>query len=440
MASTRSSPCSASAAPSSSGRSPAASSRWSRSGAPSWPRRGSSSSTSPRSAWRRGSWSPSSRSSARSTAVASRSSSSSRTSMRRSRWPIAGTSSSPGASRRRGRAPRSSTMRTCAAPTSAPWLDESRHAERSRRASVSGHPPSATGLAAPAPMTALVQQLVLGLLIGGLYGLAAAGLSLIFGVMKVLNVAHGQLIMLGGYGAFWLFALAGFDPFASLALVVPGALVLGALLYWALFGWVVRASEEARVKNSLLIGFGLALALDALAVRLWTADERSITTSYAGAVVSVGGIAIPLVRLASLVLALALIGAVHLLLARARWGRAIRATAEDWEAALMTGIDVRRAYLLAFAIGTALAGAAGTLVSVGYSVSPSIGLEWTLKALVVVVLAGLGSMLGTFVGGLVLGLAEALAAWGFGGPYREMVGLVLFFVVLVARPQGLFAR
>src|SRR5258708_35777093 len=185
-------------------------------------------------------------------------------------------------------------MRTCAAPTSAPWLDESWRAERSRRASVSGHPPSATGLAAPAPMSSLVQQLVLGLLIGGLYGLAAAGLSLIFGVMKVLNVAHGQLIMLGGYGAFWLFALAGFDPFASLVLVVPGALAFGAVLYWALFGWVVRATEEVRVKNSLLIGFGLALALDALPLRLCTPDERSITTTYAGAVVSVGGIAIPL--------------------------------------------------------------------------------------------------------------------------------------------------
>jgi branched-chain amino acid transport system permease protein len=289
-------------------------------------------------------------------------------------------------------------------------------------------------------MTALLQQLLLGLLIGGLYGLAAAGLALVFGVLKVLNVAHGQLIMLGGYGAFWLFALAGVDPFASLALVVPAALLLGALLYAALFGWVVRAGEEARVKNSLLIGFGLALTLDALAVRLWTADERSITTAYAGAVLSVGGLTVPLVRLASLVLAFALIGGVHLLLARTRWGRAIRATAEDWEAALLTGIDVRRAYLLAFAIGTGLAGAAGTLVSVGYSVSPSIGLEWTLKALVVVVLAGLGSMPGTFVGGLVLGLAEALAASVFGGPYREMVGLVIFFVVLVARPQGLFTR
>src|SRR5213083_2640230 len=256
-------------------------------------------------------------------------------------------------------------------------------------------------------MTPLFQQLVLGLLIGGLYGLAAAGLSLVFGVLKVLNVAHGQLIMLGGYGAFWLFALRGLDPFASLAVVIPAALVAGGVLYWTLFGWVVRAPEETRVKNSLLTGSGLA---------------------------------VPVVRLASLALALALCGGLHLVLARWRWGRAIRATAEDWEAALMTGIDVRRAYLLAFALGTALAGAAGTLVSVGYSISPSIGLEWTLKALIVVVLAGLGSMLGTFVGGLVLGLAEAVSATVFGGPYREVVGLVVFFVVLVARPRGLFVR
>jgi branched-chain amino acid transport system permease protein len=286
----------------------------------------------------------------------------------------------------------------------------------------------------------LVQQLVLGLLVGGLYGLAAAGLSLVFGVLKVLNVAHGELIMLGGYGAFWLWVLLGFDPLLALPLVVAGALAFGVLLYWGLFAFVVRAHEETRIKNSLLIGFGLALATHALAVRLWTADERSITTTYAGAVLSLGPIAIPLVRLASLVLAFALIGVLHLLLQRWRWGRAIRATAEDWEAAALTGIDVRRAYLLAFAIGTGLAGAAGTLVSVGYSISPSIGLEWTLKALIVVVLAGLGSMLGTFVGGLVLGLAEAASAFAFGGPYREVAGLVIFLAVLVARPRGLFAR
>jgi branched-chain amino acid transport system permease protein len=289
-------------------------------------------------------------------------------------------------------------------------------------------------------VSVLAQQLVLGLLIGGLYGLAAAGLSLVFGVMKVLNVAHGELIMLGGYGAFWLVALLGLDPFASLALVIPGALLLGVVLYAVLFGFVVRADEETRVKNSLLIGFGLALALHALAVRLWTADERSVPTPYGGAVFTVAGLSIPAVRLLSLLLAFALILALELLLTRWRWGKAIRATAEDWQAALLTGIDVRRAYLLAFALGTALAGAAGTLVTIAYSVSPSIGLEWTLKALIVVVLAGLGSVLGTFVGGLLLGMAEAASAAAFGGPYREVIGLVIFVVVLVLRPRGLFGR
>ncbi len=289
-------------------------------------------------------------------------------------------------------------------------------------------------------MSVLAQQILLGLLIGGLYGLAAAGLSLVFGVMKVLDVAHGELIMLGGYAAFFAVALLGLDPFGSLALVIPASLLFGAVLYLGLFAFVVRADEETRVKNSLLIGFGLALAFHALAVRLWTADERSIVTPYGGSVLMLGDLAVPLVRLLSLILAFLLIGGLHLLLARWRWGKAIRATAEDWQAALLTGIDVRRAYLLAFALGTALAGAAGTLVSIAYSVSPAIGLEWTLKALIVVVLAGLGSMLGTFVGGLVLGVAEAASAAAFGGAYREIVGLVIFVLVLVARPKGLFGR
>ncbi len=289
-------------------------------------------------------------------------------------------------------------------------------------------------------MSVLAQQIVLGLLIGGLYGLAAAGLGLVFGVLKVLNVAHGELIMLGGYGAFWIVSLLGVDPFVSLGLVIPLSLLLGVALYVGLFGFVVRADEETRVKNSLLIGFGLALALHATAVRLWTADERSVPTPWGGAVLSVGGLSLPVVRLASLAIAFLLIGALHLLLTRWRWGKAVRATAEDWQAALLTGIDVRRAYILAFALGTGLAGAAGTLVTISYSVSPSIGLEWSLKALIVIVLAGLGSTFGIFVGGLVLGVAEALSAFTFGGPYREIAGLVLFVVILVARPRGLFGR
>src|SRR5438876_2191746 len=179
-------------------------------------------------------------------------------------------------------------------------------------------------------MTIVLQQLVLGVLIGGLYGLAAAGLSLIFGVLKVLNVAHGELIMLGGYGTFWLVALTGIDPFVSLAVVLPVSLLAGAGLYAVLFGFVVRADEETRVKNSLLIGFGLALALHALAVRLWTADERSVPTPWGGAVLSVGSLSLPVVRLASLAIALALIAILHLLLTRWRWGKALRAAAEVW--------------------------------------------------------------------------------------------------------------
>src|SRR3989442_10741856 len=131
--------------------------------------------------------------------------------------------------------------------------------------------------------------------------------------------------MLGGYGAFWAVALLGIDPFASLLLVLPLSLLLGLALYWALFGFVVRADEETRVKNSLLIGFGLALALHALAVRLWTADERSIITPYGGAVISVGDLSIPVVRLLSLALAFALIGGLPLLFSHRPWGHGLPA-------------------------------------------------------------------------------------------------------------------
>jgi branched-chain amino acid transport system permease protein len=284
----------------------------------------------------------------------------------------------------------------------------------------------------------LTQQLILGVLVGGLYGLAAAGLSLTFGVLRVLNVAHGELLMLGGYGTFWLFTLWQIDPFLSLLGVGPALFILGLVLYWTLFQFVVKAHEEVRIKNSLLIGFGLTLVFHTLAIRLWTADERAVTTAYAGTVVRIGAFAIPLVRLSSLVLAFAILTALHLFLSKARWGRAIRATAEDWEAAALMGIPVGRTYLLAFALGTALAGIAGGLVSVSYSISPSIGLEWTLKALIVVVLAGLGSLFGAFAGGILLGVAEATSVVFLGGTYREVVGLVLFLIILLVRPQGLF--
>ncbi|MCL5263938.1 MAG: branched-chain amino acid ABC transporter permease [Chloroflexi bacterium] len=290
------------------------------------------------------------------------------------------------------------------------------------------------------PIDALTQGLVFGILVGALYGLAAVGLSLVFGVMRVLNVAHGELLMIGGYASFWFFSLYGIDPFVSLAATIPTLFVIGIVLHRGLFVHVTKLREEDRIKNSLLMGFGLALILDNLAIRLWTADERSITTVYSGAAASLMGVSLPYVRVGSLLFALVAILALHLFLTRTYIGRSIRATAEDWEAAAIVGINVDRTYLLAFAIGTALAGAAGALVSVGYSINPGIGLEWTLKALIVIVLAGMGSVGGTLAGGLLLGAVESVSVYFIGGAYREVVGLVMFLLVLLLRPKGLFGN
>jgi branched-chain amino acid transport system permease protein len=292
------------------------------------------------------------------------------------------------------------------------------------------------------PAEQVIQSLVIGALLGSLYGLAALGLSLIFGVMKVLNVAQGELLMFGGYASFWIFNLLKVDPFVSLVLVLPLMFVVGAVLHFGLFSQVVKFDEEHRIKNSLLIGFGLTLVFQTLAIQWFTADDRRIALSYAAAAWEAGGIRLPLVRFSGLVIGIIVVIVLQLFLRRTTWGRAIRATAEDWQTASLSGIDVQRVYLVTFGIGAALAGLAGMLVSVNYSISPAIGLHWTLKALIVVVLAGLGSMPGTFLAGILLGLAEATTPILFPdyGAYREMVGLVLFFIILSLRPQGLFGE
>ena len=286
----------------------------------------------------------------------------------------------------------------------------------------------------------IVQNLLFGVFVGSNYGIAAVGLSLVFGVLKVLNVAHGELLMLGGYLSYWLFTLAGVDPFISLALCVPALFLLGLVLNRGLFHNVEQLHEETRIKNSLLISFGLALIIQNVALLLWTADERSVTTSYSGSGVSLFGVVLPFTRMAGLVAGLLVIFALHLLLHRTYFGKAVRATAEDWEAAELAGIDVRFTYLVTFALGAALAGLAGALVGIGYSIAPSIGLAWTIKALVVVVLAGFGSVFGAFLAGLLLGVVEALSVLANLTPYREVVGLTMFLAMLLLRPQGLFGK
>ncbi len=286
----------------------------------------------------------------------------------------------------------------------------------------------------------LGQNLAFGLLVGALYGLVALGLSLVFGVTKFLNVAHGELLMFGGYASFWIFHLLNWDPFASIPLAVLFLFLIGALLYWLVFSRTVKLAEESKIKNTLLVAFGLSIILQNLALRFWTADERGITTSYAGAALTLAGIRFPAVRLASLGVAIIFLVALQLFLRKTFTGKAIRATVQDWEAASLMGIDIHKVYLLSFAIGAAIAGAAGTLVAVNYSIQPAMGLDWTMKALIVMVLGGLGNIPGTIIGGLTLGVTESATAFLISSNYREVAGLVLFLLVLIFRPQGLLGK
>jgi branched-chain amino acid transport system permease protein len=283
------------------------------------------------------------------------------------------------------------------------------------------------------------QTFVNGINVGALYGLAAVGLSLTFGVMKILNIAHGEFLMVGGYFAFWLFTLIGLDPFLSLPLVAMALFLLGALFYKLVFAGIARFHEEVKVKNSLLVGFGLFLVFPQIARGLWTADERAITPLYSGTSFPIFGVRVAYVPSAGLIVAVVVILALHFFLTRTYFGKSVRATSENWKSAKLMGINVDRTYLITFAIGTALAGIAGVLVGLVQAVTPDVGMEWTIKALIVVVLAGIGSVGGAFLAGLVLGVVEAVGAI-FMGPYSTVLGLLIFLLILMVRPQGLFGK
>ncbi|MBP1702456.1 MAG: ABC-type transporter, integral rane subunit, partial [Chloroflexi bacterium] len=208
-------------------------------------------------------------------------------------------------------------------------------------------------------------------------------------------------------------------------------------LYKLIFARTVKLPEETKIKNTLLVAFGLSIILQNLALRFWTADERGISTEFLRTSFTVLGIRFPVVKLANLVIAVFFLVALQLFLRKTYIGKAIRATVQNWEAAYLMGIDIHKVYLLSFAIGAALAAVAGTLVTLNFSIQPNMGLNWTLKALIVMVLGGLGSIPGTFIGGLVLGVTESATSYFISSNYREIAGLVLFLLVLIFRPQGL---
>jgi branched-chain amino acid transport system permease protein len=287
---------------------------------------------------------------------------------------------------------------------------------------------------------AIAHSLVYGIFMGSLYGLAAVGLALVFGVMRYLNIAHGYLLVLGGYVSYYLFSLYKVDPFLSIPLAMLTLFIIGAILYKLIYGSLAKLPEGGRIKNSLLISFGLGMVVQNASILLFSADERSITTSYSGAVLDIFGFRLPLLGLLGLGIAVVLIFALHLFLTRTYFGKSIRATSQDHEIATTMGVNVGRTYLISFAIGLALASVAGTMLVLGYAITPAIGQSWTMKSLILIVLAGMGRISGVFFAGILLGVVEAISVYFIGAEYREVVGLLLFILVLIFRPQGLFMR
>jgi branched-chain amino acid transport system permease protein len=283
----------------------------------------------------------------------------------------------------------------------------------------------------------IIQFATYGLINGALYGMVALGLSLAYGIMGYLNVAQGHVIILGAYGTYWLFRSWGVDPFVSIPILMGALFIIGAILYMAVYSWLLKFPVIDRLKSSLLISFGLMLVFENIAILLWTADERAVTTFYSGRVIDISGVRLPYIGLGTIALAIIVVLALHLFLSKTYFGKAIRATAQDWEASQLMGINVARTYLVSFALSILIAAPAAAVISMRV-ISPGIGVEWSNYGLVLVILAGVGNINAILPAGFLLGLIEAVSVYLVGAPYTGMAGLVVFVLVLLFRPQGLF--
>ncbi|HLQ34834.1 MAG TPA: branched-chain amino acid ABC transporter permease [Chloroflexota bacterium] len=279
----------------------------------------------------------------------------------------------------------------------------------------------------------ILQFVIDGLLLGGVYAAVGVGFALVWGIMNIINLAHGAMIMLGAYVTFWLFKLAGVDPFASIPVAMAMLFILGWLIQRYLINYVVRAP----MLITFLMTFGLELLIVDLSLNFFSADNRSVQTFYSGARLDLGGLAIPLVHLYTLMVALVLVTLLQLFLVRTRIGNAIQATSMDLDAARLVGINISRVYALTFAISAAAAGAAGSLIGVNYSINPTAGAFYTPIAFVVCVLGGLGSISGALVGGLMFGVVQSMSQAYIGPAYQNAIAFALLILVLLVRPTGI---
>ena len=287
-------------------------------------------------------------------------------------------------------------------------------------------------------MTDFVQLVILGLLAGGVYVAVGVGFGLVWGVLNIVNLAHGALVIIGGYLTWLLFTTFHLDPFLTLPLDAVALFLLGYALQRGVINRVIRAP----LLFTFLLTFGLTLVIVNVLLLVFGSDFRSVTPSYAGASLEFGRVVVPYVRLASLVVAIGLAAGLAFMLNRTRTGLAIQAIAADREAAQLVGIDLRHAYAVTYGLGAACAGVAGGLIAMIQAITPTAGQPYTLQAFVVVILGGLGRVSATVVGGLVFGLVEVFGQSipGSGSVFTNAIAFGLMVIVLVTRPQGLMGR
>jgi branched-chain amino acid transport system permease protein len=285
-------------------------------------------------------------------------------------------------------------------------------------------------------MIVFLQSVLSGLLVGGVYALIGIGLTLIFGVMRVTNFAHGELLMLGMYLAWLAFTGLHVDPFLSIVLVAPAMFLWGAFLQKSFVNRVLGALPQ----NQILLTIGLGLIMSNTVMLIFTSDYRILTTTYSSSSYKLGGLSISQPLLYAFLITVAITGALYWFLLKTDTGQAIRATAQDRDAAQLMGINVRRMSVLAFGIGSALAGTAGALISPTYYIFPQVGSAFTLKAFVIVVLGGMGSVVGATLGGIIIGVAESLSAVYIASGLKELVTFVLFLALLLFKPAGLLGK
>ena len=285
-------------------------------------------------------------------------------------------------------------------------------------------------------MTIFMQSLISGILIGGVYALIGIGLTIIFGVMRIINFAHGDLLMLGMYGTYFLFTLFNIDPFASIVITIPLMFAYGAFVQKVFINRVLSALPQ----NQILLTIGLGLIMSNTIMLAFTSDYKILSTSYSSASVKLAGISISTPLVISFLITALITAALYWFLLKTDTGQAIRATAQDREAAQLMGINVKRMSMIAFGLGASLAGTAGALISPTYYIFPQVGSAFTLKAFVITVLGGMGSIIGATLGGVLIGIAESIGGVYFGSGWKEVVVFVLFLLVLLFRPAGLMGK